>query len=336
MEVVCQRTVGTTSGPVNGVLVHRLPRIDRRPFRTISYLTVLAAFLLLRLRRFDLVHVHLANLQADVAVALAHILSRGSYVKLAAGGPLGEIGRFRRVAKVTRYFGIRRANVVQAISREIADDLRAISVQPDRVRTIPNGVRIPQIRAGLRAETRERLGLHDSEVVVLTAARLEREKGVGDLLTAWRIRPLNQGHLLIVGSMGIKEPVDVSLLPPGAQYLGWTADIEPYLAATDVFVLASHSEGMSNALLEAMALGLPCVATRVGAATEMIDDGYSGILVEAGDVTALSGAIHRLAADRAIRERMGRQASRAVAKRFGIEAVVLQIIRAYGDIAGRS
>ena len=99
VEVVCQRTAGTRSGPVNGVRVHRLPRIDRRFFRTLSYLAALGVFLLSRLRRFDLVHVHLANAQADVAVAVARLAGRGSYLKLAAGGPLGEIGRFHRVAR---------------------------------------------------------------------------------------------------------------------------------------------------------------------------------------------------------------------------------------------
>ena len=332
VHVVCQRTSGSRSGRVNGIRVHRLPRIDVRRFRTLSYLTVLAGFLLLRVRRFDLVHVHLANAQADVAVFVAHALRRPAYVKLAAGGPRGEIGRFRRVARLTRYYGIRHADVVQAISSEIAEDLSRIGVSGERIRAIPNGVRIPPLRDAEKASARQRLGIDETRVMVLNSARLEREKGGADLLAAWAARPVPRGQLVIIGANGIKEPVDVSSLPVNAEYRGWTDDVGAYLSAADIFVLPSHVEGMSNALLEAMAMGLPCVATRVGAANEMIEDGRSGLLVDAGDHVALMESIHRLVNDVALRRRLGRQARTSVTERYGIGPVVERILEAYRSI----
>ena len=87
------RVQGQRSETRNGVRVIRLPLIDVRFFRTVTYLPVLFAFLLLRARRYQLIHVHLANLQADVAAAAASLSKVPLYLKLAAGGPRGEIGR---------------------------------------------------------------------------------------------------------------------------------------------------------------------------------------------------------------------------------------------------
>ena len=183
-----------------------------------------------------------------------------------------------------------------------------------------------------RAAARQLLGIRESEVMVLNSARLEREKGGADLLAAWGMRPPVKGRLVIIGAKGIKEPVDVARLPARAEYRGWTDDVEVYLRAADVFVLPSHVEGMSNALLEAMAMGLPCVATRVGAAAEMIDDGHSGLLVDAGDHVALMESIHRLVDDPALRSRLGRQARASVSDRYGIGPVVERIAETYRSI----
>jgi glycosyltransferase involved in cell wall biosynthesis len=331
VDIVCPRIGGLRSGTVSGIRVYRLPRLSRWPLRPISYLLLLGCFLILRLRRYDLVHVHLANLQADVAVAVAMLLGRPSYLKVAAGGPLGEIGRFRRVAVLTRYFGIRHATLVQAISEEIEHDVAAVDVQPDRIVRIPNGVVIPThgVKEPDRRAARRTLNLPADEVIALYAGRLERYKGVEDLISVWRDRPAPSARLLLVGSAGQKDPARINDLPPNVEDRPWASDTGSYLAAADLFILPSHAEGMSNALLEAMATGLPCVATRVGAAEEMIQDGESGLLIDPGDLPAMRAAIQRLAVDPALRARIGGAGRSSVADRFGIDSVVIQIEDAY-------
>jgi glycosyltransferase involved in cell wall biosynthesis len=332
VEVVCPRIGGFRSGRVNGILVHRLPRLSLWPLRPISYLLLLGAFLLLRLRRYDLVHVHLANLQADVAVAVARLLGRPSYLKLAAGGPLGEIGRLRHVAVLTRFYGIRHSTVVQAISDEIAADVMRLGVPPNRIIRIPNGI-VPPGELPTRADrgaARARLGLRADGLVVLFAGRLEQEKGVEDLLAVWAKSTItSEATLLLLGSPGLKHPVAMTRLPPNAEHRPWSSDIGSYLTAADIFVLPSYAEGMSNALLEAMSMGLPCIASRVGAAPEMIVDGLSGFLVEPGDRDALAAALERLAADPVLRVRTGAEARESVLGRYGIESVVERIETAH-------
>ena len=136
----------------------------------------------------------------------------------------------------------------------------------------------------------------------------------------------------MVGTVGIKDPVDLSDLPPGSEHRGWAPDVDVFLRASDIFVLPSHAEGMSNALLEAMASGLPCVASRVGAAHEMIVDDQTGLLVNSGDIVALADAIRRLASDGELRARLGHAARQSVSQRYGIESVVQRILDGYESI----
>jgi glycosyltransferase involved in cell wall biosynthesis len=316
------------------VRVHRLPRIGHGILGTTTYLLALFAFLLLRLRRYDLVHVHLANLQADVAVVAAKIRGRPTYLKLAAGGPLGEIGRMRKISVLTRLYGIRHATLVQAISEEIAADLRAIGVPPARIRMIPNGVEIPGkvLGSSERSAARRKLHVPDGAQVFLFIGRMERDKGVADLLEVWRIGGSGPGLLLLVGNPGMKRPVSIEDLPAGVEYHRWSSDVRSYLEAADVLVLPSHGEGMSNTLLEAMALGLCVVASRVGAAPEMIEQRQSGLLVKAGDIPALRNALMEIAEDTDSRHRMGRAARAAVIARYGIESVASQIDAVYRSI----
>lgn len=333
VDVVCPRSSGHASQVINGVRVHRLPRVDRRPFRTISYLAVLAAFLLLRLGRYDLVHVHLANAQADVAVVAARLLGRASYLKVAAGGPLGELARFRRVARITRYYGIRHASLVQAISDEIRRDLINAGAAPSRIREIPNGVLLGnRPTANSRLAMRQRFGISATAIVVIFAGRLERDKGVTDLLEAWKAGPPAGAVLAIIGSPGIKDPVAMDLLPANVEYLGWTPDAQAHIAAADIFVLPSHAEGMSNALLEAMAAGVACIATRVGAAETMIRDGEHGLLVDAGDAKALGNALRRLVDSADLRSALGAAGRERVGDRYGIKGVVDRIEAAYRSV----
>jgi glycosyltransferase involved in cell wall biosynthesis len=336
VHVVCPRVQSQSSGALNGVRVSRLPIVDRRPFRTITYLPILFAYVLLNARKYQVVHVHLANVQADVAVLAARMRRVPTYVKLAAGGPRGEIGRMKKVAFVTQFFGIRHADAVQAISNEIAADALAIGVDPRRIHRIPNGVAassaIPSVSD--RSEARARLGLSGSDTVVLYLGRLEREKGVADLIAVWdEIGDQPFPSLLLVGSLGLHQPVDVGLLPPKVSRREWTGDVASYLTAADIFALPSYVEGMSNAMLEAMGRGLPVIAARSGAADELIDN-TRGILLEPGDRLGLAVAIGELAADPSLRQRLGENGRAFVAHHFSTSSVVDRIEATYSSIMG--
>ena len=199
-------------------------------------------------------------------------------------------------------------------------------IPPERVQVIPNGVELDRFATvrEQRLAKRSELGL-EGGFVILSIARLQPVKGLDDLIGAVALlrervdRPL----LLVVGGGPQKAELERLVAAAGLAGLvrleGEVADPRPYLAAADVFALASTREGLPNALLEAMAAGLPIVATRVGGVPEAVEDGISGLLVQPGNPEALAEAIVRLWKDPEVRQQLGANASRRVAECFSAE-----------------
>ncbi len=337
VTVVCPRHAGTRSGEINGVDVVRLPWIDRRWCRRITSLLVLGLYVLSRVRRFQIVHVHLANLQADVVVGLANIFGLPTYVKVACGGRTGEVARLGKIAWATRWYGLRHATVVQALSREIESELHSIHVPTERIVSISNGLDLSCFRpsdADERSRLREALELPQDALLYLFAGRFAHYKGILDLVEVWRARQWPGGRLVLVGTAATDQPVGEIPLRDDMILRGWTNDVVDYLRAVDVFVCPSHADGMSNSLLEALACGLPVVATRAGAAEALIDDGVSGFLVDIEDREALGDRLSRLHADPVLRASLGAAAVRGV-QRCSISRVVEQIESRYLEVVSR-
>jgi glycosyltransferase involved in cell wall biosynthesis len=336
VTVICPAFAGTRSTVVNGVLVRRLPAAAKQPFRRVTYGLALSAYLALRLRHFDLVHVHNSFPSSNIVSAAAWLLGRPVYVTVAGGGQYGDVAHMRKTAWLTRYAGLRLAGRVQALSNEIASEVERVGVKPERIARIPNGIDVGRhrpVNAAARLAARRRLRLPERKTIVLFAGRPARHKGIVELVDAWRrLRESSGAVLVLVGRTGSKDEVEIPADGPQMILRPWSDAIADYYAAADVFVLASRSEGMSNALLEAMASGLPVVATRVGAAAEMIEHQKTGLLVEPGDRAALAESLSSLLNDSGLRRRLGRAAREAVAGRFAVRAVVDLIEAEYRDL----
>jgi glycosyltransferase involved in cell wall biosynthesis len=227
-------------------------------------------------------------------------------------GPLG-----RRVLR--SLYG--RAAVVVALSERWRDALAA-AIPGVRVIVVPNPVEMPRWQA---APDR-------AAASVLYLGVLKEAKGVSDLLRAWvavsaahpsaRLVLAGSGAAAearaLAGELGVAERVE---LP------GWTSgDAKAaLLRAASVFVLPSHFEALPMALLEAMAAGLPVVATRVGGIPDVIDDGRDGVLVPPGDPDALARALDDLLGDPARRRALGHEARRRARESLSADVVVPQI-----------
>lgn len=327
VTVVCAQTDGLRSDVIDGVRVVRLRRIDRRRLFRISYMVRLLIWMLRHGGRFDLVHVHLANLQADIAVAAAHVHRVPAYVKVACGGAVGEVQRFAPMARVTRWYGLRHADRIQALSDEIGEELTAIGVSPSRVVRIPNGIDLDEFQpvpATARRRMRGRLGLAEDGLLFAFVGRVVDYKGVDDLLEAWRRLHPRDAHLVLVGATDDQH----IQAPPGAVVRGWETSPLAYLQAADVFVHPSHADGMSNAVLEAMACGCALVATEHGATDRFLTAGHDALLVPVGDPDALQLALARVLADHPLRERLALHAHESV-RRYDLNWVVDRIEAEY-------
>lgn len=219
----------------------------------------------------------------------------------------------------------------------------AEGVEPARVSTIYNGVDLELFRStdgDLRREARARLGIPDDAFVVGSVAHLRKVKGHRTLFEALeRLAPkVPRLWIVLIGEGVLKPELERRAAEIGladrALFLGSVPDVQSYAPAFDVKVLCSHSEGLSNAILEAMAQGLPVVASRVGGNPELVREGRTGELFTAGDTAALTDRLLRLCTDPALRESQGRQARAVAETEFSLPTMIRRYEGFYDALTG--
>lgn len=289
---------------------------------------------LFRRQRIDIVHTH--NWGTLVEGFLAARLARVPAFVHGEHGTM-ETGRVNLRVQGAVW---RRATRVLSVSSRLADRMAdRVGFPRERIHVIRNGASLDRFGSVPRAEARQSLGLSAGELVIGTVGRLVPVKDHATLLRAGA-RLDAEGHpcrILIVGEGPLREAT-ASLggelgLADRLVLIGARPDVERVLAALDVFVLSSRSEGLSNTILEAMAAGLPVVATHVGGADELVVEGETGLLVPSNDPAALAGAVGRLLSNPALRQTMGEAAQARARREFTLERMLADYGRLYGDIA---
>ena len=201
---------------------------------------------------------------------------------------------------------------VIANSHAVRAHLISHRVRPEKILVVHNGIRVAEFRRRLSTrEAKERLGLPASAYVVGTAGHLSRKKGHADLLrgfaAAFAGRP--DVRLVVLGEgpeRGALQRAAGRLgLGDRLVLLGFRRDVRDVMSAYDVFALASSWEPFGLVFVEAMALGVPCIATNAGGAPEVVADGETGLLVPPRNPQALAEAMAKLIADDALRQRLG-------------------------------
>lgn len=207
-----------------------------------------------------------------------------------------------------------------------------------RLRLIYNGVDTGLFRPDpiQRAAARAELGLTAGHRVVISVGRVSAEKDYATLLTAlaqlpevWRLVLVGDGPELD----GLRRLAAELGLGERARLLGRRGDVERLLAAADLFALSSLSEGVSIALLEAMAMGLPVVATAVGGTPEVVVDGLTGRLLEPGQPHALALGLVEALADPQRAAAWGRAGRQRVEDRFSLRAMAAAYAELYREVA---
>ena len=177
--------------------------------------------------------------------------------------------------------------------------------------------------------------------IVGVVARLEAEKGHRTLIDAWPevVAAVPNAWLLVIGEGSERDALEAEAASLGVSerivFTGRREDVPAVTAALDVAVLPSYREAQGLSVLEAMALGRPVVASKVGGIPEMIEDGVTGLLVPPNDCDALAGAIIRLLTDHPLADMIGKRGHDMVHDRFCIELMVESIESIYDEAAAR-
>lgn len=301
---------------MRGVPVARLWCAGSGFVNAATFLASLFVHLLRTADSFDAIHVHLAGSPALAAALAGRLLGKPVFVKLGGGRGIGELAVSSRTLAgrlKLRCLALLKPRLV-AVARELAEESAAL-LGPLPVHLLANGVDTERYRpAADKAALRRRLGWPDG-LAFLYAGRFSWEKRLPWFVEVWsRAVPdaMAASFVAFVGEGPERPALEEAISKADGRCRAFVhapiEDIETAYAAADVFILPSVSEGLSNALLEAMASGLAILGSRVGGTKEAVEEGKTGALFDADDAAGLERALRGFAADPASAARMGRAA----------------------------
>jgi glycosyltransferase involved in cell wall biosynthesis len=285
------------------------------------------------------------------ATLMADTLDDADYLKIdpsiywVVGG--GDIDRLPLSTPGSRFvvnFLRRSKTFYRILSTRGYSYLTSRGFRAEQIVCIPNGVSIEKFRPA--AERRPDAAKPERDIICV--ARLEYPKGVDVLLHAWgrmmrapadwrgQLRP----RLYVVGA-GIFRPqmeriISELSMGDSVELLGLQRDVVDLLQRSWGFVMPSRWEGMPNALLEAMACGLPCIATRVSGSEDIVSDGFNGLLVEPEQPAEMARALRRVIEDTDLAHRLGIEGRATIMRDYRLETVVERCLELYRSLLGRS
>lgn len=293
----------------------------------------------LRSRRFDVIHAHGPRAQIPCRV-VSPLVGRPSVVSTIHGIPSMFPEKLLRYERLTRFLDARTVGVSEGVTRAFVGETPAPAWT-----TIQNGIDVDRFRRAVEtADPTEILESHPvavDDVVFLNVGRYVPPKAQLDLVDAMAhlAEDRDDVHLFIVGGRGamesrIREAVDEEGLDDLVSVTGPVEDIHPYYGLADAFVSSSVGEGMPIVILEAMAAGLPVVATAIPGVTELVVDDRTGIIVDPQEPAELAEALRAMLDDE-LRDRLGQSGYERVGAEFDIQKTVDAYVGLYRDVADR-
>lgn len=327
-EVVCF-AIHSDDGPIKV----DLERSDIRCL-SISYLSRTRA-----VRRFTYPFA-IARILRDLRPAALHVHHSTSLIAMRNGPRMARVPRTVMTEhslhqyEEPRYLrqargAVQYADAVVGVNPMIAQYFREhMNVRPSAVSCIQNGVAIPAIAPPLNEALRSELGVTANDFVFAFLGRLHPTKGLPTLIEAFRLLPADfrkRARLWLVGDGAergsLEELVRRHGLVEQVRFFGARRDTGEVLRGANAMVMASVTEGAPMALLEAMALGVPCVATAVGGIPDMLGDD-AGLLVQPNDPSQLAAAMHRLASSPSLRAKVLNAAHTRVRANYDLERII--------------
>jgi glycosyltransferase involved in cell wall biosynthesis len=328
----------------SGVQVRRVFTLELPQVRFLSFMLMACLLQLLRRAPGQVLYVNQFHLQVPLSLLVARLKRMGLVVRDCGSGVVGDVQRLGRlplgVGRLVLRIG-RGADAVISLTEHMSEELTSAGIPSDRVVLIPNGVdcqRFAPVSAERRAELRAQFDFPPDRPVVLFAARLAYQKAADVLLRSWKqVHERNpQALLALAGTGALREELEALShalgLDDAVRFLGWVETTRPLYQAADLFVLPSWSEGMSNALLEAMACGLPPVVSRIPGNVDVVAQGQNGLLFTPGDEAELAAALERLLRDVPLRARLSVAARETVVRQYSLDLMNQRYAQLYQQV----
>ena len=244
----------------------------------------------------------------------------------------------RRLFSMVTRMGYGAADLIVTTSRGVADDLvTAFGVDAGHVRVVPNPVDLERVAAKAAEPMDEAFVAQWSRPVIVAAGRLAEAKNYPLLIDALALlRATIPARLFILGQGELEGAIRARIAERGlgaaVVLCGFQQNPWQFIGKADVFVLTSHYEGFGNVLIEAMACGVPVVATASAGTRDIVRDGVDGLLVQQHDAAAVAAALAHVLGDDAARHRLAAEA-RVSARRFALASVAAQYDDVFGSLA---
>ncbi|MBP8001557.1 MAG: glycosyltransferase family 4 protein [Chloroflexi bacterium] len=333
MQVITRQYPGMSRREViDKVPIFRLPVPGPKAIASLIF-TFSALFLLRRLKP-DLIHAHELLSPTTTAAAAKQQYGVPVVAKVLRGGQLGDLAKLKK-----RTGGVKRIQTFKelvdgfiVISQEIDQELDAWGIPQHQRFFIPNGVdtnRFEPVGPEEKTWLRQRLRLPNGPLALFTG-RLVPEKCLDQLIHLWpHVRAsYPQAQIVFLGT-GPEETKLRRMAGEGVTFVGHTSDVVPYLQAADLFILPSFTEGLSNAMLEAMATGLPVIATHVGGAPDVITHKQNGWLIPPQQPECLHNAIITLFTLNDLRFNLGEQGRRRIEAGYSLDVTAERLVTLY-------
>lgn len=315
-----------------GLAVWRIPYPPLRIIGSLIMLTRFAWWLLRRRQTYDVIHVHMVKNMATIAGLLKPFLRATLMMKISGawefqGGILDTQLRHRLIYRFMRHC-VRRADYIQCISEYTRKKLRELDFPDSAIAMIPNAINL-NIYSGRNKRT-----VREQRTVVFVG-RIEPVKGLDVLLRAWLTmqKTVKNAQLIIAGTGDQRDELERLARELGidqhVHFPGHVSDVAALLETADLYVQPSHQEGLSNSLMQAMAMSLPVVATRISGNEDLVTDRVSGRLVEPGNPVELAQALCETLENPEEAAHMGRRARQLIEERYQVDAIIGQLLQAY-------
>lgn len=336
--VITRQLPGTsTKESINGTMVYRCPALPGKQLSSVSF-TFYALYYLFKLKP-DCIHAFQLLSPLTIAMLYRFFTKTPILCKVQSSGKTGDLDRIKSKLFTKLRFTLLKSNVdaYQVISKEIQDELKSINVPDNKLKYIPNGVVLsryqPDTDDVAKKQLRKKLNILENELVFVALGRLVKKKNIPMLIDAWDIlitqtisepdlnkRKINIApKLLIVGDGPDKQSlIQQAQHLPQVLFLGHRDDAQNVLLAADALIHVSTSEGQSNAINEAMACGLPIIATKTGAAEDQVQSGHNGWLVPLNDRKALVNAVLDAMENTEALPRMGANSRKLIEDQYDI------------------